>query len=414
MSEIHCEQLPNGLVLLAEPVAAVQSLSMAMLVPAGLAGEPQGQQGIASILTEMICRGAGGLSAREHTEALDRLGIQRSTSAEIHHLRLGATMIASKLSQALPLLLDMIRRPTLEEKALEPSRDLALQALDSLEDEPQQRAVLELRKRHFPPPLGRSPLGERQDLEQLTIEQVRAFWRQTCVPAGSVIAFAGQFDWPTLRGQVYELLGDWAGRSERPQPTAPAPRGYQHVTADTAQVHLALAYEAPSEPDPRSILQRAATAVLSGGMSGRLFTEVREKRGLCYAVHANYAAMKDRGAVFSYAGTTIPRAQETLEVLLGELRRLAQGIEQDEFDRAIVGMKSRLVMQGESTAARAAAIATDQYMLGHPRTLDELATLVDAVTLANLNAYVRENPPGEMTAVTIGPDALRMPVEASC
>ena len=107
-------------------------------------------------------------------------------------------------------------------------------------------------------------------------------------------------------------------------------------------------------------------------------------------------------------GTTAPRAQETLDVLTAELRRLSEGVAQDEFDRAIVGMKSRLVMQGESTGARAAAIASDQYTLGRPRSLDELARKVDSIKLDDLNDFLGKNAPGEMTIVTVGPAALEV------
>ena len=102
----------------------------------------------------------------------------------------------------------------------------------------------------------------------------------------------------------------------------------------------------------------------------------------------------------------MPRAKETLEVLVDELCKVSQGVKQDEFDRAIVGMKSRLVMQGESTGARASAIAADQYMRGRPRTLAEWAQRVDDITLDGLNQFLRDHPPGDMTIVTIGPEEL--------
>lgn len=412
MPEIHREQLPNGLWLIAEPIDAAQSLSMTLLTPAGLAAEPTGQLGVAPMLAEMVCRGAGGRSAREHSDALDQLGVDRGTSVDTDHLRLSATMIGSKREPALPLLLDMIRRPNLDAAALEPSRALCLQSIDALDDEPQQRVMLELKRCHLPPPFNRSPLGEREHLTGLTLEQVRDFWRNACLADGSILAFAGRFDWDALRQQVHELLGDWTGRADEPAPTAEPMRGYSPLTAETAQVHIGLAYDALPESDERSLYQRTAAAVLSGGMSGRLFTEVREKRGLCYAVHASYSSQKRRGLMLGYAGTTTPRAQETLDVMRHELGRLSEGVDESEFQRAIVGMKSRLVMQGESTRARAAAAARDQHVIGRPRTLDELAAQVDAITLDQLNTFLAANPPGEMTVVTVGPQPLAMPEQA--
>jgi len=412
MTEIYTHELSNGLTLLAEPIAGVRSLAMTLLTPAGVISEADDKSGLTSLVSEMICRGAGDLDARGHSDALDQLGIDRGTSAESRYLRLSATMLADKAADALPLLTDMILRPALPDNGLEPSRDLTLQTLDAIEDEPQHKVFIQLRNRHYPAPLNRSPYGERSAVESITLDDVRDFCRAGFVPGGAVLAFAGQFDWPTLRDHVQRTLGDWTGTRDEPTIAADdtAPRGYDHVKAESSQVHIGIAYDAPSEPDERSMLQRAATAVLAGGMSGRLFTEVREKRGLCYAVNASYAGQKDRGAMFSYAGTTVPRAQETLDVLVGELQRISDGIAQDEFDRAIVGMKSRLVMQGESTGARASAIAGDQVMVGRPRTLDEMAGKVDAITLRALNDHVAASRPDRMTIVTVGPDALTPPV----
>jgi predicted Zn-dependent peptidase len=408
MAKIYHTQLPSGLHVVAEPMAGVQSLAMTLLTPAGLAAQPAHAQGVAPILAEMICRGAGGLTSRQHVDALDTLGVQRSTDAQGRYLRLGATMIGSKVTAALPLLFDMLRAPALDEAELGPSVDLALQSIEALEDEPQRRAMLALRLRHYPEPVGRSPLGVREHLETLTIEDVRAFWKQRCVAGGSILAFAGCFDWDALLAQVTELLGGWSGSAAVPSGAGRGAGGYEHLHAESTQVHIGLAYAAVPDTDERAVLQQAATAVLSGGMSGRLFTEVREKRGLVYSVYASYAGQKDRGEVLAYAGTTAPRAQETLDVLTHELRHLSAGVSDSEFGRAVVGMKSRLVMQGESTGARAAAIANDVHLYGEPRSLDFYAAEIDTINLDKLNAFVREQVPGAMTTVTIGPEALRV------
>ena len=409
MPTIHQHQLDNGLWLVAEPMPAVQSLAASWLAPAGVIAQPNQQQGVAALLAEMIFRGAGDLDAKAHSDALDNLGVQRSSHVGTTHLHLGATMLADNLTHALPLLADMLRRPTLDQSALEPSRDLAIQSLDALEDEPQQKVFDQLTERHYDPPFNRSPLGRREHLQNLTRDHVRQYARTTFVPDGTILAFAGRIDWDDLKTQITDAFADWTGQAP-PSPTPEPPqRGYHHITAQTAQAHIGLAYDALPQPDPNSILQRAATAVLSGGMSCRLFTEVREKRALCYAVYASYAAQKNHGAVLGYAGTTVPRAQETLDVLAAELVRLSDGIEQDEFQRAIVGMKSRLVMQGESTGARARSIAAEQYIYGRPRTLDDWAAEVDAITLDRLNDFIKATPPGPMTVVTIGPETLKCP-----
>lgn len=409
MPEIYTHTFANGLNLVAEPMIGVRSLAMTLLTPAGVARQPETQQGVAPLLAELVGRGANGQGSREFNEALDTLGVHRSSSAGNRHLRFGATLVGDHLDAALPLLLSQALSPNLDEKELEPSRDLCLQEIAALDDDPQRRAMIALRQRHFPEPLGRPSDGVAEHLKALTLDDVRNYWQSGVVPGGSILSFAGQFDWDKLRDTVGALTADWAGQAEEVQPTNDPPRGYTHLEAQTEQVHIGLAYDAPADPDEQSMLQRAAVSVLSGGMSSRLFTEVREKRGLCYSVYASYAGMRDRGAVLGYAGTTTPRAQETLDVFVGELHRLAQGVEASELQRALVGMKARLIMQGESTGARAGAIAADLYVHGRPRTLAELADRVDSVTLDDVNRFVAEHSVKDITAVTIGPERLNFP-----
>jgi len=408
---IYHDRLDNGLHLVAERVPGVRSVAVSLLVPVGVAAEPQARGGAAAVLSEMVFRGAGDLSARDHADALDRLGVHRSAHAGTHHLHLTAVMLGENLADAAPLLLDAARRPTLGEDAFTAARQLAVQELDALDDNPQDRAMIELSARHHPIPFGRPACGDRAGLAALTADDIRGFHAAAAVPEGSILSFAGDVDFDALRALVTggpADISDWAGRTDEPTEAAAPPRGYHHVETDASQTHIALAYDAPARPHPDAATQRAAVAVLSGGMSGRLFTEVREKRGLCYAVMARYAGSRDRGAVVAYAGTAGERAQETLDVLAGELRRLTDGADAAEFDRAMVGMRSRVVMQGESTSARAAALANDLYTLGRPRSLDEMRAEVESVTLDKLNTYLAAHPPGEMTTVTIGPSGLNI------
>lgn len=408
MPEIYTHTFSNRLTLVAEPMTGVRSLAMSLLTPAGVARQPEAQQGVAPLLAELLTRGAGGQASRDFNEALDTLGVHRSASAGNQHLRLGATLVGEHLDAALPLLLSQALAPNFDEHEFEPSRDLCLQEIAALDDDPQRRAMLALRQNHFPEPLGRPSDGVAEHLKAMTLDDVRAYWQAGVVPGGSILAFAGQLDWNKLRDTVGQLTADWTGSADDVAVTKDGPRGYTHLDADTEQVHIGLAYDAPADPDEESMLQRAAVSVLSGGMSSRLFTEVREKRGLCYSVYASYAGMRDRGAVLGYAGTTTPRAQETLDVFIAELHRIAQGVSASELQRAMVGMKARLIMQGESTGARAGAIAADLYVHGRPRTLDELADRVDRVTLEDVNRFVAERLVTDITAITIGPEALRI------
>ena len=152
----------------------------------------------------------------------------------------------------------------------------------------------------------------------------------------------------------------------------------------------------------------AAVTVLSGSMSSRLFTEVREKRGLCYAVGARYHTLKEHAGVSCYAGTTPDKAQQTLEVTWEQFCRLKDGITEDELQRAKVGLKSSLIMQSESTGARSAGIAGDYYLLGRVRSLEEIRDAIEDLTVASVMDFLHEHPFETFTAVTIGPREIRV------
>jgi predicted Zn-dependent peptidase len=160
------------------------------------------------------------------------------------------------------------------------------------------------------------------------------------------------------------------------------------------------------ETDPDYYIVRLAMEALSGGMSGRLFTEVREKRGLAYSVWAGYSGMRENGFILGYAGTSNERAQETLDCFLEQVRLLESGITAAELARAKTGLKAATIMQGESTSARAGAIAHDYFIHGRIRTLDEIKQAIDSISLEQLNAWLKANPAGPFTIVTVGPKEL--------
>ncbi len=141
-------------------------------------------------------------------------------------------------------------------------------------------------------------------------------------------------------------------------------------------------------------------------MSGRLFTEVREKRGLCYAVGARYHTLKQFAGISCYAGTTPDKAQETLDVITAEFGRLCEGISEDEMQRAKVGLKSSLIMQSESSSARAGGIASDYYLLGRVRSLREIKDKLEATSADSVLSFLGNNRFADYTIMTIGPKEI--------
>lgn len=411
MDSLQSTQLDSGARLIVEKISGVQSVALTWLLPVGSAYDPAHLLGRAAVTSEMLLRGAGALNSRAFADAADAVGMNRSAEPGTFYMKIGASFLADRLPDALPLLVDLVRRPRFDDDAFEPSRQLALQALESLQDDPQQQAVLAARERHYPSPLNRSGMGSPQGLAALDVSLVRRGWSEGAVPGGSIIALAGNVELPPVRDLLTTLLSGWNGATPALAIENSAPRGYSHQTDDTNQVQIVVVHDAPAAPHHDAVLERVVCSILSGGMSGRLFTEVREKRGLCYAVSASYRSDRDFGSVTGYVGTTPERAQESLDVLLAELYRLAQGAEQEEFERAMIGLKSRVIFSGESTPARAAALASDMHKLGRPRSLDEITAELDAVTLDRVNAYLSTRTLGTLTIQTLGPATLRPPTD---
>jgi predicted Zn-dependent peptidase len=401
--------LDNGLTILAEQMPGMQSAAMTLLLPAGSSTDPVDRSGAATVLSELCLRGAGPRDSRQLTDYLDSLGLQRSASVGVYHSRFGCAALSAKVIEGLEVYADIVRRPHLPENGFGPARDLALQALAGIDDEPRQKLLLKLREWHLPSPLGRSSMGKKEDLEKLTLDLCRADHASRFQPAGAIIALAGNIDFAAVASEVERQLGGWEPKVQADFNLMPPPGSYHFEQAKSEQTHIGIAYPSVPETHEDYYIARMAIEVLSGGMSGRLFTEVREKRGLCYSVGASYASLKGTGSIFGYAGTSNDRAQATLDCFVAELHRLSEGVQNDELDRAKTGLKASTIMSGESTSARAGAIAHDYFMRGRIRTLDEIKNAIDAVTVDQVNAYLKAHKPGPFTIVIVGPKELKLP-----
>jgi predicted Zn-dependent peptidase len=394
------------LTLLAERMEHVRSAALNFLLPAGCVYDPPEHLGIASVLSDLITRGAGKRDSRELTLALDNLGLDRDESVGTLHTRFWGATLARNLPAALEIYADILRRPHLPDEELDPVKALAQQDIQSLEDEPRQKVLIELRRRHYPMPLGQDRRGTHEGIESLTPRLIRDHYCRLFRPQGTILSIAGNIEWEPLLDQVGRLFGDWQG-GEEPELTFTPPTVRQyHLAKETTQTQIGIAYDSVPIGHPDYYAAQGAVNVLSGGMSARLFTEVREKRGLCYAVWASYQTFKDRGTVVCYAGTTNDRAQETLDVTLHELRRLKDGIEEEEVARVRAGLKSSLIMQEESTSARAGTLASDWYYLSRVRTFDEIQSAVNALTPKMITDHLHRHPPQDFTLVTLGPKQL--------
>jgi len=403
-------ELSNGMTLLGQQMGHVSSAAMAVLVPGGASYCPDGSEGAAAVGCEWCLRGAGQRDTRALNDALDSLGTRHDELVRGEHIAFTVAQLGRNLPEVLRIYADIILRPRLESETFEPCRDLVQQDLAALEDEPARKCNMLLREKFYPYPLGRCVYGDAESLRAMGLDAVRTHVSQTFRPGGSILAVAGDVDWGAFRRLAEECFGQWDGENSLTRQIRPPEGGVTHIPKDSSQTHIAIAHRSVTIGSEHYYPARVAEMVLSGGMASRLFTEVREKRGLVYHVSARYHSLKDHAGIFTYAGTTPENAQETFDVTLGELVKLSEGITSDELARAKTQLKSALIMQGESSEARSAALANDWYHLHRLRGLSELSEAIDKVTADDVMEYLASCPAEDFTVLIIGPDPVNTQV----
>ncbi len=402
------QQYDNGLVLLGEHMPWLKSAAFSFLLPAGTCYEPSGLDGLAGMTSEMAQRGCGELDSRAFWERLDQLGVERSSAITTSHSSFSCAMPSEVLSDVLELYGNLVQRPHLPEAQLNDARLLGMQDLRALDDEPSHRCFSELKRFRYPLPFGRISQGTREGLESIQHADVQEFFQRHYQPQGSILAVAGRFDWDEVCAQVQACLGSWRGRDVAALPQLRPHYGSRHVDHASSQTHLALAYDCAPYESPDYYEARALVGVLSDGMSSRLFSEVREKRGLVYSVFATCFSLAGQGSVLCYAGTTTNRAEETLQVLLETIHSLRDGITDDELGRLKNRIKSSLVFEQESSAARSSQIASDWFFLGRVPNRQEVCDRVDSLTCDSLLGHFLSHLPKNFSLVTVGSQPLEV------
>ncbi len=401
---IEMMTLPNGMVLLGKEMEHVASASLSMALPAGAAHDPDGMGGAAAVIDEWWSRGAGEMDTRALNDAMDALGCHHFGSAGMTSMRFGGSFLARDLADILELYADILRRPRLAAEDFEPCRQLVLQSLADIEDVPARKVQLLAGKQFFPAPLGNSRYGTAETLAALTPEALHAHAMTCATPNGAIVAIAGRFDWADFCKQMEDLFGDWTAPTVPPIKHGSAPGGFHHEEKDSAQTHMALLCPEINGRDPDYTKMILAHGVLSGGTASRLFTEVREKRGLVYQVSCSGEEVDQVGALITYTACVPEKAQETLDVTIGEIRRLGEGITDEEFARTKTQLKCSLLMDGDSTVTQAMRMGTLWQMRGDVWTLEEACRRIDETTVEEVLAFVNAHPPKDFAGAFIGPD----------
>ena len=396
----------NGLCLLVEEMPHVRSAAVCLMTPGGCIYEPVGINGAAAVLADVITRGAGDRDSRTLSDAFDHIGAQRSEAAGWSHITFRSAAAAEAVPETLRLLADVVRRPHLPDEEVEPAVEGLRQSLQAVEDEPQRKIGVEFRRRLFRDPWGRSNDGTLGDLVRVSPGVVQRHWR-TCVgPRDAVLAVAGAVEFEAVRDLAAELLEDWPTQELPQVPLGTRGPRRSHVEVDSTQTQIAVAHDSARYQDDGYFAAWALSNVLGGGSSSRLFTEVREKRGLCYSIHSSLATTPTEGRLTVHAGTTVERAQETLDLTLKELTRLPTDLSAGELDRCKAQAKSSLLMQMDSTSSRAGGLARDWIALGKVRPVDEVRAAVEGLTVESLLDEWHRHRTADLTLLTLGPQPL--------
>lgn len=404
---IHQRQLSNGLCIIVEEMDHVESASYDLLIPGGLVFDEDEHIGASIVLAELIAKGAGELDSRELSDAFDSAGIRHGEGVGMDRYTLSGSLVASSIDRALELVVAMVRRPRLPEDDIEPIQSILLQDLEALKDNPARRSMVELSKRFYPSPFNRSSLGDARGIQSVDCALMHRIHARYFRPEGAILSIAGKVDARRIFATVDELFGDWEGSgASMPQFGARPQHEYFHIQEQSAQSQIVLAAPSVKFSDDLYYEGKLVASVLGSSMFGRLFVEVREKRGLCYSVYARHSSTNLYGTMSAYVGTTPERAQESMDVLLGELQRLPGTITQEELDRSRTNLKASLIMGEESPGSRAGSNANDWWLLKRVRGLAEIQAAIDAVSLDSIEEFLQRYPFKPCSVLTLGSAAL--------
>ncbi len=399
---ITTHQCANGLAVVVEEIEHVASAAYSFHIPGGILHDHEERVGEAHILTELTSRGAGVLDSRALSDSFDELGIRHSESAAHNRFVYRGSLLAEHLPRALELVASMALKPTFPQAELESIRSLYLQDVYSLKDNPGRWAMTELTQRYYPEPYNRPSIGTEEGLQGASIESLRDLWARCYSPVGSVLSVAGNVSAQEVIAQVESVFSGWKGDElSVPEFSACHDGQRHHINSDSAQEQIVLAFPAPKFLDELYYPAKVANSILSGGMFGRLFIEVREKRGLCYTVYSRHSANNDYGTTVAYAGTTPERAHETLEVMLEQLGSV-EGLTEEELGRAKANLLSSIVIGEESVASRCGSNASDWWLLKRIRGVDEISAALQAVTSEQVYEVFQQFPASRYSLLTLG------------
>ncbi len=403
--------LESGVRVITEAMPSVRSVSIGFWIGTGSRVETDAQAGLSHLLEHLLFKGSSKYGSLEIDQIFDAMGAELNAGTGKETTSVYARVMDQHLEAAFDVMTDMVFRPALND--VDSERAVILEEIAMYEDDPQEKVFDVLGEAVFGDhPLGRAIIGRAEVIADTPVAEIARFHGSRYVPANIVIAAAGAVDHEQVVALAQERIADGIPLGAALQaPPAPGAAGAKRrfERKDTEQYHVCLGGAGLSRHDERRFALRVLDTIFGGTTSSRLFQEVRERRGLAYAVYSFASAYQDTGQVGLYLGTRAENLSEGLAVVATELARLRKVPATDEeLTRAKENLKGRVVLALESTGARMTRLGSE-LLAGTPLlSLDEAVARIDAVSKDDLAELVEELwRPEQLSAAGIGPDESR-------
>jgi predicted Zn-dependent peptidase len=410
-AEHRLTTLDSGVRIVTEAMPSVRSVSLGFWIGTGSRTETDAQAGLSHLVEHLLFKGTARYSSVEIDQIFDRMGAELNAGTGKESTSVYARVIDQHLPEAFDVMSEMVFRPALQE--IDSERAVILEEIAMYEDDPQEKVFDVFGAAVFgDDPLGRAIIGRAPVIAETPVEEIARFHQGRYVPANVVIAAAGAVDHDAIVELARERV-EAARDTERPPAAPSTPEALagsrRFERKDTEQFHVCLGGVGISRQDDRRFALRVLDAIFGGTSSSRLFQEIRENRGLAYAVYSFTGAYQDTGQVGMYLGTRPDNLEEGLAVVGSELRRLRdEPATAEELDRAKENLKGRVVLALESTGARMNRLGSE-LLAGLPiESIDEVVARIEAVTIDDLSALVEALwSPERLSAAGIGPEEDR-------
>jgi predicted Zn-dependent peptidase len=402
-------ELDSGVRVVTESMDSVRSVALGFWVGTGSVGEGDDEAGLSHLIEHMLFRGTARFDSLEIDQLFDAMGAEINAGTGKETTSVYSRVLDVHLERAFEVMADMIWRPRFAGGDLENEREVVLEEIAMYEDDPQDKVFDVLGEAVFGGhPLGRAIIGRAPIIRSVQPEALRTFHTARYVPGNVVLAAAGSVDHDALCALAEEVLADRTGAAPPSDPAPPPSQAAatRFVAKPTEQVHVCLGGRGVARDDDRRYALRVLDTILGATSSSRLFQEVRERRGLAYAVYSFTSHYAGTGQVGLYLGTRGDSLAEALRVVGAELERFAgEGATEEELVRAKDNVKGRIVLSLESTSSRMNRLGSS-VLAGLPLlTVDEVLEKVEAVTLEDVKALAAEFfAPAVLSAAGIGPD----------